>query len=64
MSKPNLFDNKDKYTDPAMTIETELANAIAPIMSKYSEEFSVRQIFNLAVSAAYGVMLEVLLSKE
>ncbi len=57
MSKP-LFDVNDLWTNQAMDIETEIHNALKPIIDKYADQqFNIRDLHYVAISSIADIIV-------
>lgn len=60
--KKHLFNgDRETYTDEAMDIEDEINRALVPIIRKYADHFSIRDIEYVAHSAVAGCCLDELI---
>lgn len=57
--------NRDRYTQQAIDIDTELRNAIQPILEKYARRgYSIRELAHIANTAIWDVECTWMISSE
>ena len=57
--------NRDRYTQQAIDMDTELRNAIKPILEKYARQgYSIRELAHIANTSIWDIECSWMISSE